>query len=463
MDKNISNVLTTFRKRRGLDRRDIATAAGVSYLTVTKWEHGYSLPTEDELLKIAESFSVSPEIFGVEKAPEIEPTPEQKVEEKPARRTSDRIELRIDPSAKPAPKVEIIYEPKAAPIPEVKPEPISEQKVEEKPAPVVEPTPVVEPAPVVESAPAAESAPAPTTVGDVPFSEYEKAYAEKKARYEKHIRSSSYKKAGVKIRRMLAYALDLIIASAVMIGLLVAAMVAVPKLAQTLPKRLDLLIIACGASAVFVSLVFAFRDFFFFGRSLGKRIMGLTVIDERTAEKSAVYQRVLRALITATPIIDFIFFIVRGKTVGDSVASTLVVSKRANKAPVPASESYDIPEKKKKNRTALTVLFILLVVAFIVVSAACAAFVYGKALDSEKKSERYEVAYSYLVKSDAFLKSDATESEIKLVSCFMEYSFDSDELVCAYSFLTNEDTYKVVLHLGANTEWYVCNICTSFY
>ena len=63
----------------------------------------------------------------------------------------------------------------------------------------------------------------------------------------------------------------------------------------------------------------------------------------------------------------------------------------------------------------------------------------------------------------AFLKSDATESEIKLVSCFMEYSFDSDELVCAYSFLTNEDTYKVVLHLGANTEWYVCNICTSFY
>ena len=462
MDKNTNNKIVALRRYRGLDRRDIAQAAGVDYLTVTKWEHGFLAPTERELLKIAENLSVPLEFFGIEAPAEVtSPEPEPQ----PEPRSKDKIEIKIDPYATSS-KVQVVYEPKSEMTPPPQPTPEQKKKAAEESAPIQAEVKAPSPHPEQTAEPSAQITPAQTA--PIP-TEYEKAYAEKKARYEKYVRSSSYKRSGVKIRRMLAYAIDFVLASILAVAMLVGVVIVSARLANTLPNILSAIVIGACASLVIVALGFKFRDFIFIGRSLGKRIMGLTIIDERTAEKSAVYQRVLRAIITATPVIDLIFLLFRGKTVGDSVASTLVVSKRAYKAPVTPSvtadgvECYDIPEKKKKNRTLLTLLFVLALVASIVISAMGASFVYSKALDAEKQSDRYEVAYTYLVKSDAFLKSQATEAEVKLLSYYLEYSFDSDELVCAYTFFTNDDHYDVVLHLGSNTEWYVCNICTSFY
>lgn len=304
--------------------------------------------------------------------------------------------------------------------------------------------------------------------GSFQSAEYKKAYEEKKERFIKYVRCSSHNTAGVKIRRILAYLADSFIAVIALFILCFGAIATSVAVTDGEVSALFASLVSVAIVAVCVAVVFVFRDFVFGGRSLGKRIFGLTLIDSRTAEKSAVYQRIFRVIFQLS-LIDVILFIISGKTVGDRVASTLVVSKKAHEAKVEPDvsadgrELYDIPKEKKKNHTGVAIAFIIAVILGIVMTVASAFTVYRITLDEAKKTAAYEIAYTYLTESDKFLKSKNTEEDVRLFGYSMTYSYNSDELECTYTFFTEDELYDVVLHLGGNSEWYVCQICTDFH
>ena len=75
-------------------------------------------------------------------------------------------------------------------------------------------------------------------------------------------------------------------------------------------------------------VMFVLRDVIFKGRSLGKRIFGLYVYDKNSLEKASAKQCFLRNIFFIIYAIDGIILIATGKTVGDRVAGTMVMTKK---------------------------------------------------------------------------------------------------------------------------------------
>lgn len=77
------------------------------------------------------------------------------------------------------------------------------------------------------------------------------------------------------------------------------------------------------------SLFLLFRDFLFGGASLGKRIMGLRILDYTTLKKPPIFKTILRDLFFIILPFDAITMFVEGRSIGDRVANTIVVSKKS--------------------------------------------------------------------------------------------------------------------------------------
>ena len=86
-------------------------------------------------------------------------------------------------------------------------------------------------------------------------------------------------------------------------------------------------------------------------------------------------------------------------------------------------------------------------------------------LDAAKKQENYQIAYSYLVDSDAFAEMQADESQITLTGYSAETRIGNDEdspsAVVTFTFVVRGQQYRVVCHKDGEM-WYVCNDCTAF-
>ena len=79
---------------------------------------------------------------------------------------------------------------------------------------------------------------------------------------------------------------------------------------------------------VFLYLVtFVFRDVIFKGRSIGKRIFGLYVLDKNTNEPASIKQRIIRNLFFFIYPVDGIILIVTKESIGDKAVNTTVVKK----------------------------------------------------------------------------------------------------------------------------------------
>ncbi len=474
-NKNIRDTLAIFRKMRGLDRHEFASAIEKDYLTVTKWETGRAVPSDEELVAIAEKFAVSPSEFGVnaadaaaiaEKAAKKNAEPAPEAEKKPAapKPVAPKAE---EPKATPksaAPKAE---EPKAAPKPaapkkeepKAVPKPAAPKKEEPKPEEVKAEPPVAEPAALSDDALNENSAP------EIPMEEYKKAYEEKKARYEREAKLATYKSGSVKIRRMLAWLLDNIMLLAIYVGITVGMTFLAPMICET--KNDTLVMISLSAVVllcVAYPITFILRDLLCGGRSLAKRIFGLAVVNAKTAEKTAVYQRLLRDMFFGGLLLDFIFLIASGRTVGDRMGGTLVVSNRVYKSPVtaPVAENgvpcYDVPVKRKKNHTFSVVVIVIAMLLALVLSVAAMLAVVGFAFGEIKKSEEYEVAYTYLIESDAFAEAEADEEDILLCSAVYDGEFES----CSFTFAVDGEFYTVSLKYDEDYGWTVSEKNTKF-
>ena len=74
-------------------------------------------------------------------------------------------------------------------------------------------------------------------------------------------------------------------------------------------------------------VTFVFRDVIFKGRSIGKRIFGLYVLDKNTNEPASIKQRIIRNLFFFIYPVDGIILIVTKESIGDRAVNTTVVKK----------------------------------------------------------------------------------------------------------------------------------------
>ena len=88
-----------------------------------------------------------------------------------------------------------------------------------------------------------------------------------------------------------------------------------------------------GVALLFVLLVllypvlFVFRDGIFNGRSIGKRMFGLYVLDKNNHEPASIKQRIIRNLFFFIYPVHGIILISTKESIGDKIVNTIVVQK----------------------------------------------------------------------------------------------------------------------------------------
>lgn len=74
-------------------------------------------------------------------------------------------------------------------------------------------------------------------------------------------------------------------------------------------------------------VLFVFRNVIFGGRSIGKRLLGLYIVDKKTNELPSKQKLVIRNLFLFIYPIDAIFLIVNKQSIGDMATETAVICK----------------------------------------------------------------------------------------------------------------------------------------
>ena len=280
-------------------------------------------------------------------------------------------------------------------------------------------------------------------------------------RYTYLMRVDTYNMVSVKWRRFLAWVIDWnLIGFSVMILTTIVFAVLDSILhadSQTIAPILMLVILL-------YPVCFVLRDLIFGGRSLGKRIMGLVVLDRQTGMQANAGKCVLRNLFLFIVHIDAIVMLTSGTTIGDRAAHTVVVRKSSlnnNDCAHQISEinQYSKPKKVTTKKTILTITAIVAVVLVILFS------IISISLSSAKKTEEYKVAYNYLIESQTFEEACVDESKI----WFNQYSLttysnpknDNVTQTAEIGFVVKGKNVRVICHKQNNT-WTVCDECTKF-
>ncbi|MBR4949330.1 MAG: RDD family protein [Clostridia bacterium] len=203
--------------------------------------------------------------------------------------------------------------------------------------------------------------------------------------------------------------------------------------------------------------VFILRDVIFKGRSLGKRIFGLYVYDKNTLKQANVKQCFLRNIFFFLYFIDGIILLVSGQTIGDRVADTMVMSKKSFELYSEGiQKDSSIP---KKNKIKIIVLIVAIFICFLIALEGLIQI----ALNAQKDSEEYKIAYSYFTESDTFKKLNVDESKINF-NQYSKHTNSKDTTViqtAKIEFVVNFRAFEVVCH-KENDIWQVCDDCTQF-
>ena len=140
------------------------------------------------------------------------------------------------------------------------------------------------------------------------------------------------------LKRIVAYVIDSILAGAVSVVLLVVVMVAfwvVTMIGALAQSPLIILLSSIGMFvAVFILLIpmvvyVLIRDGLFGGRSIGKKLMGLRVVNVKSNKPCSIKDSVLRNITLLVPVLGFIEMLMplvdaNGLRFGDKIAGTQV-------------------------------------------------------------------------------------------------------------------------------------------
>lgn len=197
---------------------------------------------------------------------------------------------------------------------------------------------------------------------------------------------------------------------------------------------------------------FVLRDFLFRGRSIGKRLFNLTILDRRTLQPLTAKQLVTRNLLFILYFLDVIVLLISGSSLGDRAVGALVVPMdQIPEAPVP-----------RRTGTGTKKTVISVIAATVAFFAALYGIVYW-ALERVKEEPLYQLAHSYLTESETFAQMDAEPSDAKLTGYHAQSSIINgvtDKQV-TFTFQVQGQTLEVICHED-DDGWYVCGECTDF-
>ena len=271
----------------------------------------------------------------------------------------------------------------------------------------------------------------------------------------------SYNTPSVKWRRLLAWIIDWNIIG---LSVMVLAALFVPVIGTIF--KLDYA--TAAVITIFLMLLypvcFILRDLIFGGRSLGKRILGLVVLDRQTGAPAKAPKCGLRNLFLFIVHIDTIVMLVSGTTLGDRAAKTVVVRKSVlgeTNATYQIQEinKYTPPKNTSAKRTAFLVVFIAAIAFGLLFSVILLS------LSATRNTEEYRIAYQYLVESKSFEEMNADESSIfhNVYSGTSEFKSGSNTAIrtVKIGFLVKGKSFKVICH-KQDGVWAVCEECTGF-
>lgn len=280
-------------------------------------------------------------------------------------------------------------------------------------------------------------------------------------RYTYLMRVDTYNSVSVKWRRFLAWVIDWNL-----IGFSVMFLIAIVSMVLDSISHADSQTIALILMLVILlyPVCFVLRDLIFGGRSLGKRIMGLVVLDRQTGMQATAGKCALRNLFLFIVHVDAVFMLASGATIGDRAAHTVVVRKSSLNYTdcthrISEINQYSKPKKVSTKKTVLTITAIVAIVLIVLLSFILLS------LSSAKKTEEYKVAYNYLIESKTFEEANIDASKI----WFNQYSLttytnpknDNVTQTAEIGFVVKGKAVRVICHKQNNT-WSVCDECTKF-
>ncbi len=295
------------------------------------------------------------------------------------------------------------------------------------------------------------------------------AIRELNARYEYLRRIELYNDAGTKIRRIIAWVLDWNI-----IGLF--DLILLGLVAALVPTGADstLSTVAMLGIMLLYPVLFILRDFLLCGRSIGKRICGLVVLNKQTGCNAMRYQLILRSLLFFLVYIDGVVMIASGRSIGDQLANTVVVSKKDIENTTktePLEEMVNTinqyptkqTENARKNKRTAIILICAGAVALAILIGGIFAITLG-VLKNETETDEYKMAYSYLIESDELERLGVDPDKIRLnsVDSVVTTSSGIKRIKKTYGFSTGGLRKVYVVCHDDGDGWYVCADCTGF-
>ncbi len=274
-------------------------------------------------------------------------------------------------------------------------------------------------------------------------------------RYNYLVKVDSCNTIGVKWRRFLAWIIDWIIISfLVLFALVVLTLLLMNSFTE------DQIVTVITPIMLAYPFCFVMRDTIGGGRSLGKRITGLVVLNKRNGLPPSIGKCALRNLFLFLVQIDAIFLLASGSTIGDRAAQTVVVRKKVleeekNTHEIAELNTYSTPKKAN----ALKVLLFIaggITLLFVIVNVT---------MRSTQKTEQYKMAYHYLVQSQSYAELEADVFDIRYTNFYRskstkpnrENATDSFE----FGFVIKDEAFLVICH-KQDGVWSVCENCTDF-
>lgn len=279
-------------------------------------------------------------------------------------------------------------------------------------------------------------------------------------RYEHLQKIDSAQSTGVRLLRLLAWLMDwLICGTPALLAFLIFVFLFQSQEPDTQGKHILMLMIM-----MLSPVVFALRDVLLNGRSIGKRCLGLVVLDKQSGEKANRKQCLLLNLFFFIGGIDAVVLLASGNSVGDKIAGT-VVTKTENKA---ASEgitkeekseavnAYTTPKNPKRKKRTVICLTIAVFVFFAAVSIAAPFIGLSVGQKVIKNTPEYEAAYNFYVNSDYFSLLRVGEEKIRLSS--FRISRNGETGNAEFTFLAGGKAKEVTCHF-VDGEWVACPKC----
>ena len=308
-----------------------------------------------------------------------------------------------------------------------------------------------------------ESAPAPEAVQQI----YE--------RYESLCRTDASNATSTRFLRLLAALLDWwMFGGVTLIGIGVLTSVTKSLTSHELSTH-PLFILAFLCLFLFFTVGFMMRDVIFCGRSLGKRMLGLVVLDKQSGKKPKFWQRAVRNLFLQVYAFDAILLLASGSTIGDRCARTMVVPQKAlarlqrerdEQDPIKSINAYKPPQASRA-------VWLVPVISVCVVFVMLMAFMWVSFFSIFQNIERsedydivYDLAHNYVINSDTFAAREYDADDLSVVAyTYSEDAGHEDQSVqkrATFEYRIRLFNALTVTCHQKDGEWYVCPECTAF-